>query len=47
MWLLVNNIDFVLAALNARLLLEDQDNMVESLLVRIFAQDFISFALPC
>ena len=44
---MVNNIAFVLAALNARLLLEEQVNMFESSLVTIFAQDFISFALQC
>ena len=44
---MVNNVAFVLAALNTRLLLEDQVSMLESSLVRKFAQDFISFALQC
>ena len=44
---MVNNIAFVLVTLNARLLLEDQFSMFESSLVRISAQDFISFALQC
>ena len=43
----MNNIDSVLAALNGRLLLEDQFSMFESSLVRMFAQKFLSFALQC
>ena len=46
-WLVVNDIALVLAALNARLLLEDQFSMFESSLVGMLAQDFISFALQC
>ena len=46
-WRVVNNIAFALAALNSRLLFEDQVNMFKSSLVRKFPQYRISFAFQC
>ena len=44
---MVNYVAFVLVALNARLLLEDQVSMFESSLGRISGQEFVSFVLQC